>query len=95
MLSSELEKAYTDFHDSAFDNPTLDPKTSYMVKMAVSMAIGCYPWMDYFYGVAGEVGVTEEEIGAVQAIAMAVSAARVRAQFREVQARFDNISESE
>ena len=43
MLSSELEKAYTDFHDSAFDNPTLDPKTSYMVKMAVSMAIGCYP----------------------------------------------------
>jgi hypothetical protein len=43
MLSSEVDKVYTDFHDAAFDNPVLDPKTSFMIKMATSMAIGCYP----------------------------------------------------
>jgi hypothetical protein len=32
-------------------------------------------------------GITEEEIGAVQAIVMAVSGGRVRAQFREVRRR--------
>jgi len=37
--------------------------------------------------VAGEMGITDEEIGAVQAIVMAVSAGRVRAQFREVRRR--------
>lgn len=35
---------------------------------------------DYF-GVAEEQGVTREDVGAVQAIVMAVSAGRVRAQF--------------
>ena len=32
-------------------------------------------------------GITDEEIGAVQAIAMAVNAGRIRAQFREVRRR--------
>jgi hypothetical protein len=38
--------------------------------------------------VAGEKGITDEEIGAIQGIVMAVSAGRVRAQFNEVHARF-------
>lgn len=36
---------------------------------------------------AGEMGISDEEIGAVQAIVMAVSSGRVRAQFREVRRR--------
>ena len=40
--------------------------------------------MEHFLGVAGENGLSEEEIGAVQSIAMAVSAGRIRAQFRQV-----------
>ncbi|MGD8701301.1 MAG: hypothetical protein PVG51_11530 [Desulfosarcina sp.] len=40
--------------------------------------------MEHFFGVAKEMGLTDEEIGAVQAIAMGVSAGRVRAQFRQV-----------
>ena len=40
--------------------------------------------MEHFLGVARENGMTDEEIGAVQAIAMGVSAGRIRAQFREV-----------
>ena len=43
--------------------------------------------MGHYLGVAGEEGVTDDEIGAVQAIVMAVSAGRVEAQFREAAAR--------
>jgi len=43
--------------------------------------------MEHYLGVAREEGVTDEEIGAVQAIVMAVSAGRVEAQFREAAAR--------
>ncbi len=39
--------------------------------------------MHHYLGVAKEEGVTDEEIGATQAIVMAVEAGRVRAQFRE------------
>ena len=39
--------------------------------------------MDYYFGVAKEEGLSDEEVGAVQSIVMAVSAGRVRAQFRE------------
>ncbi len=39
--------------------------------------------MDHYFGVAKAEGLSDEEIGAVQAIVMAVSAGRVRAQFRE------------
>ncbi len=39
--------------------------------------------MQHYFGVAKEQGVTEDEIGAVQSIVMAVSAGRVREQFRQ------------
>jgi hypothetical protein len=39
--------------------------------------------MEHYFGVAKEQGLTDGEIGAVQSIVMAVSAGRVRAQFRE------------
>jgi galactose-1-phosphate uridylyltransferase len=38
--------------------------------------------------VAEEKGITEEEIGLIQGIVMAVSGGRVRAQFKEVRNRF-------
>ena len=43
--------------------------------------------MDHYLGVAKDDGITDDEIGAAQAIAMAVSAGRVRAQFREVRTK--------
>ena len=43
--------------------------------------------MEHYLGVAREKGVTEEEIGAVQAVVMAVSAGKVRAQFREARGK--------
>ena len=46
--------------------------------------------MDHYLGVDKKEGVTPEEVGAVQAIVMAVNAGRVRAQFREVRAAGDS-----
>jgi len=43
--------------------------------------------MEYYLGVAEEEGLTDDEIGALQSIVMAVSAGRIRAQFREVRVR--------
>jgi len=43
--------------------------------------------MESYLGVARKKGISDEEIGAVQAIVMAVEAGRVRAQFREVRVR--------
>jgi len=39
--------------------------------------------MEHFFGVAKEQKMTDDEIGAIQAIVMGVSAGRIRAQFRE------------
>jgi hypothetical protein len=41
--------------------------------------------MRSYSGVARAKGITEEEIGAVEAIAMAVSAGRIRSQFKQAQ----------
>ena len=39
--------------------------------------------MAYYFGVTEEENISKEEIGAVQAIVMAVAAGRARAQFRD------------
>jgi hypothetical protein len=41
--------------------------------------------MDHYLGVAKELGITQDQIGSVEAIVMAVAAGRVNAQFRESQ----------
>jgi hypothetical protein len=46
--------------------------------------------MESYFGVAKEQGLTDEEIGAVQSVVMAVSAGRVRAQFLEALALSQN-----
>jgi hypothetical protein len=44
-------------------------------------------FMEHYLGVAKAEGLTNEEIGAVKSIVMAVSAGRINAQFREVRSR--------
>jgi len=51
--------------------------------------------MRHYLGVAREEGITDEEIGAVQSIVMAVSAGRIEAQFREAQAKGRALTGSE
>ena len=45
--------------------------------------------MEHFLGVAKEKGLSDSEIGAVQSIVMAVSAGRIRAQFREIREKIE------
>lgn len=45
--------------------------------------------MEYYFGDAKEKGLIDDEIGTVQAIAMSVSAGRIRAQFRQVRRTMD------
>ncbi|MBE9487030.1 MAG: hypothetical protein KAT62_15340 [Desulfuromonadales bacterium] len=40
--------------------------------------------MEHYLGVAGEQGISEEEIGATQGICMAVCAGRVNALMKEI-----------
>ena len=46
--------------------------------------------MEEYFGVAREAGITDDEIGTVQSIVMAVAAGKVRAQFCEARSRRDN-----
>jgi alkylhydroperoxidase/carboxymuconolactone decarboxylase family protein YurZ len=84
MLPEKQKQAYEAFYNSTAESGILDPKTTVMVQLAAAFALGCYPLMEYFFGVARESGLTDEEIGAVQAIAMGVSAGRIRVQFKQV-----------
>jgi len=49
--------------------------------------------MQHYFGVAKEEGITNEELGAVQSIVMAVAAGKVRAQFRESRIKSKNRSQ--
>lgn len=43
MLPTQQQEAYTAFYDSAYKNDILESKTTLMIHLATSMAIGCYP----------------------------------------------------
>jgi alkylhydroperoxidase/carboxymuconolactone decarboxylase family protein YurZ len=83
MLSETQKKAFSEFYNTARKNNTLDEKTTFLVHLAASMAVACYPCMKHYLSQAEDSGVTEEEIGAVLSIVMAVSSGRVMMQFNE------------
>jgi len=43
MFSAKQKKAYEEFYNSARNNDVLDARTTLMVHLASSMAVGCYP----------------------------------------------------
>jgi len=43
MLPENLNRAYTDFFEATADNTVLSKKTTVMVQLAASFALGCYP----------------------------------------------------
>jgi alkylhydroperoxidase/carboxymuconolactone decarboxylase family protein YurZ len=90
VLPEKQDRAFGEFYKSARYNKILDQKTTLLIHLATAMAAACYPWMESYLGVARKKGITDEEIGAVQSIVMAVEAGRVRAQFREVRNRGEN-----
>jgi AhpD family alkylhydroperoxidase len=94
MMPKHLKQGFADFHKTVVNNGILDPRTTFMIQMGVAMAIGCYPCMEILTGVAGERGVSDEELGAIHAIAMLVSAGSVFNQYREVCERIGSTTEA-
>ena len=43
--------------------------------------------MEHYLGVAKEEGITDDQIGAVQSVVMAVASGKVNAQLREIRGR--------
>ena len=84
MLSENQRKMFSDLNQSAQQEGILDPKTTFMIRVAAAMAFGCYPWIEQLLGVAKEKGITDDEIGAVQLNVMIVSAGRIMAQVDDV-----------
>ena len=89
MIPENLKKSFIDFHKSIIANEILDPKTTLMIEMGAAMAVGCYPCMEKLTSVAADKGVSEAELGTIQAIVMAVSSGRVFNQYREVCKRLE------
>lgn len=90
MLPEKQQKAFGNFYDVVRQNEILDSKTTLLLHLGAAMALGCSPCMEYYLGQVEKEGITTEEIGAVQAVVMAVSAGKVNAQLREVERRMRN-----
>ena len=43
MLPEKLKKKYTDFYEATVESGTIDARTTVMIQLAASFAIGCYP----------------------------------------------------
>lgn len=80
----EQKSAFDKFYKTARYNKILDNKTSLMIHLGAAMALGCYPCMQYYLDQVDDVGLTDNEISAVEAIVMAVAAGKVKQQFNEV-----------
>ena len=87
MLPEQQRKSFGEFYDTVRENTILEPKTTLLLHLGAAMAVGCSPCMEYYLGQVEKEGITPEEIGAVQAVVMAVSAGKVNAQLREVELR--------
>ena len=87
MLPEKQQESFGKFYDTVRHNEILAPKTTLLLHLAAAMALGCSPCMEYYLEQVEKEGITAEEIGAVQAVVMAVSAGRVNAQLREVERR--------
>ena len=82
MLPETQQQSYKAFYDASRDSEILEKKTRILLALVSAMAFGCYPWMEHCLSDAKENGITDDEIGAAQAIVMSVSAGRINAQFK-------------
>ena len=83
-LPQKQAEAFQAFYNSARHNEVLDEKTTVMIHLAAAMAVACNPCMEYYLSQVEKAGITEEEIGVIQSIVMAVSGGRVAAQFKHL-----------
>ena len=89
----QQKKAFGEFYKSARRNGVLDDKTTLMIHLSAAMALGCYPCMEYYLAQTDKAGLSSDDISAVQAIVMAVSAGKVNAQLQDVRKKNSNCSD--
>lgn len=84
MIPPEQNQAFESFIAKVKDNGILDPVTTTLIFVGAALAVRCRPCMERFMAQAREQGIGEEQIGAAQAIAMAVRAGSARALVQEL-----------
>ena len=77
MLTEEQKAVFFKFYENAKYNDLIPAKYAHLIHTAVAMSIGCLPWMEVYFSGAEEMDISEEEIAAVRAMVMAVSAGKV------------------
>jgi YD repeat-containing protein len=90
LIRVEIDgRTVAEYAYDAFERRVLKVVNGVTPHLPAFFLAGCYSWMEHFFGVAKENGVTDAEIGAAQAIAMGVSAGRIRAQFCQARQNMD------
>lgn len=84
MIPPKQNEAFEQFVESAKGNGVLDPNTTTLIFLGAALAIRCRPCAERFIAQAKEQGISDEQMGAVAAIAMCVRAGSARALAWEI-----------
>ncbi len=72
---------YQEFMDSVYaEGGALGRKTKHLVALGASLVAGCEQWTQFCLAGARQLGTTDEELKEVMALAMTVSATKIRIQ---------------
>lgn len=78
MIPPKQNEAFEQFLATVKDNGVLDEETTILVFLGAAMAIRCKHCAERFIAHAKTLGVSDEQMGAVAAIAMCVRAGSAR-----------------
>ncbi len=79
MISPQQNQAFESFLATVKDNGVLDEETTILAFLCAALAIRCRHCAERFIEYAKGIGVSQEKMGAVAAIAMCVRAGSARA----------------
>ncbi|MBU1275671.1 MAG: carboxymuconolactone decarboxylase family protein [Proteobacteria bacterium] len=84
MIPPKQNEAFEKFLETVKDNGVLEADTTTLVFLGAALAIRCRHCAERFIGYAKTIGVSDEQMGAVAAIAMCVRAGSARALAFEI-----------
>lgn len=79
MISAKQNEAFENFLATVKDNGVLDEETTILAFLTAAMAIRCEHCAEKFIEQAKQLGISQEKMGAVAAVAMCVRAGSARA----------------
>lgn len=84
VLLNEIEELYNSFSKAAYEPRYLDRKTKELIAFSNSVIINCKHCMKHHLKAALKEGATKEEIAESVALAMSVSAGKIRGVARDI-----------